>query len=531
MKLWENVTIGKMLAEVVRRYPQRHAVEYLGKYWNYKELDDITDKIAQGMLEVGITKGSRAAIWAKDCPNTLFCFLALEKIGGIPVMLNTSWTMLEVRERLSETEVEYLLYDEGYKGVDFVALCKELELPLLRKKIYIGLEERKDICSMGDTMELEAVIALSEHGDAEALHCAKEAVQPTDVDVILFTSGSTSSPKGVVTTHFSRVNNVRAQAEMLQTDCHDIFCQAIPMFHCFSLSGNVLAALAVGACICFPQSRKTDHIFTAIERVGCTILTAVPTLYSALLANSRRTQYDISGLRTGLVGGAGCSEELFARVCDELHIDLLPSLGQTEATAGITAGRYEDSIAVRATTVGYLLEHVEGKIIDIKTKQTCKTGDVGELCIRGYNVMQGYYNQPELTRQTIDEDGFLHTGDMGYFDKSGRLYLTGRLKELIIRGGENITPGEIEQVIAKDSRVAMVKVVGVKDDHYGEEICACIECVGESLAATEVQTLVAERLADYKVPKYVIFLERMPLMGNGKIDAVRLKKIVEREIK
>ena len=191
------------------------------------------------------------------------------------------------------------------------------------------------------------------------------------------------------------------------------------------------------------------------------------------------------------------------------------------------------------------LEHVEGKIIDIKTGKTCKNGETGELCIRGYNVMQGYYNQPELTRQTIDEDGFLHTGDMGYFDESGRLYLTGRLKEMIIRGGENIAPGEIEQVILKDSRVAMVKVIGVKDSHYGEEVCACVECVVndgdvdectgnegiiEPLTTAEIQALVGKELADYKVPKYVVFVEHMPLMDNGKIDVVRLKKIIHTEI-
>lgn len=533
MNLRENITIGEMLAETVCRYPKRNAVEYQGRYWTYEELDSITDRIALRMLHLGINKGSKAGIWANDRPNTLFCFLALEKIGGIPVMLNTSWTAEEVRRQLEWTEVECLFYDEGYKNTDFMEICEKLELPLLRKKIYIG--------QSAPHSNIEEIFYIKEK--VEVLEQEKSRVQAKDVDVILFTSGSTSTSKAVVTTHFSRVNNGYAQAEMIRAGCEDVFCVAIPMFHCFSLSGNILAALAVGACICFPESRKTDHIYAAIERAGCTILTAVPTLYAALLANPRRKQYHTASLRTGLVGGAGCSVELFCKVGKELQVELLMSLGQTEATAGITAGKYTDSLEIRAASAGYLIEHLEGKIEDIKNGNICKAGESGELCIRGYNVMQGYYKQPELTRQTIDQDGFLHTGDLGYFDEAGRLYLTGRLKELIIRGGENIAPGEIEQVILKDDRVEQVKVLGVPDEHYGEEVCACIvlkntipeatseEIPGEKMTASyimeEIQQLVSVHLAAYKVPRYVIFLKELPLTGNGKIDMAALKKIAE----
>lgn len=556
MNLRENITVGEMLAETVCQHPKRNAVEYLGQYWTYEELDRITDRIALHMLHLGINKGSKAGIWANDCPNTLFCFLALEKIGGIPVMLNTSWTAGEIQRQLEWTEVEYLFYDEGYKNTDFVEICEKLDLPLLRKKIFIGqsasnfnIEEMQymsDGWNWGTGQHGEKIACVQEAVEAETvevLEQAKSKVQANDVDVILFTSGSTSTSKAVVTTHFSRANNVYAQAEMIRAGCEDVFCVAIPMFHCFSLSGNVLAALAVGACICFPESRKTDHIYAAIERAGCTILTAVPTLYSALMANPRRKQYCTASLRTGLVGGAGCSVELFCKVCKELQVELLPSLGQTEATAGITVGKYTDSLEIRAASAGYLIEHLEGKIVDIKNGYTCKARESGELCIRGYNVMQGYYKQPKLTSQTIDKDGFLHTGDLGYFDEAGRLYLTGRLKELIIRGGENIAPGEIEQVILKDDRVEQVKVLGVPDEHYGEEVCACIvlkntkpEAAGEkileermtaSYIMAEIQQLVSVHLAAYKVPRYVLFLKELPLTGNGKIDMAALKKMVK----
>ena len=563
MKIVEDMTIGKMLSAVVRQHPKKNAVEYLGQYWTYEELDEVTDSIALEMLHMGIRKGTKVGIWANDRPNTLFCFLALEKIGGIPVMLNTSWTVNEVQSQIERTDVEYLFYDEGYKELDFVKICEEINTSLLKKKIYIGQKLVEKVEYIRALYQMDAVTQCQkenkvEFGEKQEIFCRNEleqikcSIQPTDTDVILFTSGSTSMPKGVVTTHFSRVNNVYAQAEMVKASCEDVFCVAIPMFHCFSLSGNVLAALAVGGCICFPQSRKTDHIYEAIERAGCTILTAVPTLYSAMLANIRRDQYDIATLRTGLVGGAGCSKELFVRIYEELHMDLLPSLGQTEATAGITAGSYEDDLEIRMTSAGYLLEHLEGRIVNVNTGEPCSEGENGELCIRGYCVMQGYYKQPELTSQTIDEEGFLHTGDMGYFDAQGRLYLTGRLKELIIRGGENIAPAELEEVIRTDERVAEVKVVGVPDAHYGEEVCACVVLKGtqsdldenkeadvivpdeikkdnavETSVAQELRQQIGKQLAAYKMPRYIIFLKKLPLTGNGKIDLTAVKQIAK----
>lgn len=524
MEILKNITIGQMLEDTVKRYPGHRAVEYLGQTWDYAQLDQVTDEIAMGFLALGMNKGTKTGIWANDCPNTLFSLLALLKIGAVAVMLNTSWNPKEVKQRLIDADVEYLLYDDGFKEIDFVAFTKELDLPLLREKIYIGggdLAERLNACSKEYQTENEEIDL------AELLHKSKTAVQPEDEDMILFTSGSTSAPKGVVTTHYSRANIGFAQAEMLGANEQDVFCVALPMFHCFCMGGNIMGALAVGACLSFPENRRTEKICQAVERAQCTILTAVPTLYSALLASKSRAKYDLSSLRIGLVGGAGCSSDLFKRVCGEMGMELLPSLGQTEATAAITAGRLEDETGFRATNAGYVISHVEAKIVDIATGKALACGESGELCIRGYNVMKEYYKQPEQTAKTIDEDGFLHTGDMGYLDEDGRLYLTGRLKELIIRGGENIAPGELEQVIGVDRRIDMVKVVGVPDTHYGEEVCACVvPKPGEKILEEEVRHLVAEQLASYKVPRYVLFLEAMPLMGNGKIDVLTLKEQV-----
>ncbi len=516
MELKKCMTIGAMFTQTVEKYSQRNAVEFLGKYWTYGQLDQLTDQVALGLLRLGMDKGSKVGLWAGDHPHTLFVFIAMEKIGAIPVMFNTAWNVLEVENQMKAMDVEYLIFDEIFNGTKF-------SLPQIKRKVYIG--QSPQVFKDDRVYQLETLMnCFIDENEAKLLETKKSAVKADDFDMILFTSGSTSTPKGVMTTHFSRVNIGFAQAEMIHATCEDVFCIAIPICHCFSMGANIMAALAVGACICFPKNRRTDHIYDAIGRAGCTVLTAVPTMYSALLANSKRTSFSVSSLRTGLIGGAGCRPELFEAVYKDLGVELLPSLGQTEATAAITCGRYEDTFELRATSAGYFIPHVEGKIIDIHCGETLGVGEVGEVCIRGYNVMQGYYKQPELTEKTIDKEGFLHTGDMGYLDEDGRLYLTGRLKELIIRGGENIAPLEVEQVIAEDDRVDMVKVIGIPDAHYGEEVCACVQCVrGLTIMEEEIRQRVRSKLAAYKVPRYVKFLDKMPLLGNGKIDVEKLK--------
>lgn len=542
MKLDNHSTIGTLLETTAKAYPKNPAIEFLGKYYDYETLNRITDEVAWFMVELGITLGKKVGIWASERPNTLFCFLALEKIGAIPVFLNTAWSEEEAKTALLSVEAEYLFYDEGYKQNDFLQICSRLELPCLKGKYYIGetipsaeTPVNRFVISQGNELPVDREPILM-----EKLQLIKSKVKPSDVDMILFTSGSTGNSKGVETTHFSRVNNARAQARMVEATDRDVYCVAIPMSHCFSMSGNILAAIAVGACISLPKSRKTEHILQAMERAKVTVLNAVPTMYFALLANKKRSTYEISSLRTGLIGGAGCSPKAFAEIEKELDFLLLPSLGMTEATAGVTVGRVSDSVEIRAKTAGYLVDGLEARIVDIHTGEILQEvradeimtvitikNSVGELLIRGYGIMKGYYKNPEMTAKVISEDGFLHTGDMGYFDQAGRLYLTGRLKELIIRGGENITPTEIETAISADERVTMVKVLGVTDVHYGEEICACVQCKESSvITEDEIKQMVSKKLAYYKVPRYVVFLDKMPLLGTGKINVAELKSYV-----
>lgn len=518
MEIIKDATLGDILKRTIQRWPDRPAIQYKDDIWTYRQVDAETDKIAAGFLAAGIKKGTHVGIWANDRPNTLLCLYALIKIGAVAVMLGTSLSENEIKSHLEESDTEYLLFDEGYKGIDFLGICRRLSLPRLSRLIFIGLMKQQDFDTLKD------LCAEGKGISAEQLYNAKCSVWPEDPDVILFTSGTTSSPKGVVTTHYSRVNNIMAQAEAINTTHKDKFLIAIPMFHCLSLSGSILAAMTSGACVCFPEDRRTQTILRTVESCRCTVFNAVPTLFSALLAREDLNSYNLSSLRTGLIGGSMYPPSLFIEVCLRMGIDLLPSLGQTEATAGFTVGSYSDSMETKSSTVGHFMEHTDGCIMD-QSGNPVETGKPGEICIRGYNVMKGYYKHPELTEKVIDKNGWLHTGDLGYLDEKNNIHMIGRIKELIIRDGENIAPGEIENVILEKPGVKEVKVVGIPDDHYIEEICSCIVCEEDiKITEKEIRDHVKGRLAYYKVPKYILFMDEIPKATNGKYDIMKCKE-------
>ncbi len=522
MSALRQITLGRLLQESARSFAAYPAAAYHGRQITYAELDRWSDGIAKGLLAAGIRHGAHVALWATDRPATLACFFGIVKIGAVAVMPNTSLTGAEMRALLRDSDISFLFYGDGYRGVSFPKMVADFVEPAPGSRVYMGEQEWPD----GDAVTLRTLIQRGESISDAGLQDAMRRVSPEDSAAMLFTSGTVGASRGVLTSHYARVNSAIQQAEDLFATPEDRFLVAIPMFHCFSLSANVLGALTVGACLDFPEDRRTLSLLTAVQERRCTVLHAVPTLLHALISRSDFAGFDCSSLRIGLVGGSRMESSQMQAFREKLGYELLPSLGLTEATGGITVARPSDPLRVKLETVGHFMDHIEGRIVDAQSGRPLQEGEIGEICVRGYCVMQGYYGHPEQTRRAIDSEGFLHTGDLGFLDGEGNVHYCGRCKEVIIRGGENIFPGEIEACIAADERVADVRVIGVPDDHYGEAICACVvRGLGAQLDEESVRSGVRQALAYYKVPKHVLFFDTLPANAGGKIRLGELKEL------
>ena len=507
----ENITIDEALMRSVTNYPDNQALSYGERHWTYTEFNAEVDTIARKLLNMGVKHGTHVGIWCESEPNAVFSLFAVERIGAVAIMVNTSLKEKEVASVLERTDVEYLLIGDGFKDVDYRLIAKTFENTLMELKnvIYIGLS--------GDNFGFTIFDEVKE-ADDESFESAKARVKPEDDGLILFTSGTTSQPRAVVGTQYSRANSGVQQAHDLMTTPADRFCVAMPIFHCFCLSVNVCAALFSGACLCLPKSRHIKDLLDTVETEHCTVLSCVPALYHAIIERGDLANHDISSLRTGIIGGSMYSSNLFEEIEDAFGITLLSSLGQTEATAGITVANFDDPLGERAGTVGHIMDHIEYRFVERF-----------ELLVRGYVVMKEYYKDPEATAAAIDKDGWLHTGDTGFVNENGNLILTGRIKDLIIRGGENISPREIEAVLDDDDRVAECKAVGVYDSHYGEEVALAIirNRAVAPITKDEVLEKLRHELANYKVPRYVVFLEDFPRTNTGKTRTTELKRKVE----
>lgn len=513
----ENITVGSLLRRSAAQYADRPAVICRDAVCSYRELDEKADHFAAALIGAGIAHGDHVGLFAEPELESIALFLAVQRIGAVAVLLNTALVADELAVLIRLTDVKLLCAGRLYER-DREQLLQQLAQ--IQDAVRIVSISGHDRC----TPLPEPLPA-----DISQVRVRESAVLPSDTATIIFTSGSTGMPKAVMSSHFSRVNSGIQQGSDFETSCDDVFCVAIPMFHCFCVSANIFAALAFGACLCIPEDRHTVSILTAIQKYRCTILHSVPSMFRAVMARPDFKNWDIGSLRTGIIGGSGYSPEDFARIEDAFGMTLLSSLGQTEATAGFTIGRSSDSREKRTFTVGRFMDHVEWKIADVKTGKALPQGETGEICVRGYLVMQGFYNQPEAAAKAIDRDGFLHTGDLGAVDEDGYLLMKGRIKELIIRGGENISPGEIEEELSRFPEISACKVVGVPDRHYGEEVCACIVLNdGAELSEEKIREALGEKLAAYKIPRYILFFDSFPLSATGKF---KVKEITGEAVK
>ena len=534
-----NETFPQVLDRMVDEFPDQYAFKYttLDYTRTYEQFRDDVDNFARALISLGVRRGSKVAIWATNVPAWYITFWASTKIGAILVTVNTAYKIHEAEYLLRQSDTHTLVMidhclDSNYSQI-ISELCPELEntkpgqplhsrkLPFLRNVITVGY--RQAGCLMFDeAMERAELVA------PEQVARMAAAVRPDDVCNMQYTSGTTGFPKGVMLTHYNVVNNGKCIGDRMDLSTADRMMIQVPMFHCFGMVLSMTASMTHGATLCpMPYfSAKVSLACINQERITC--FNGVPTMFIAMFNHPDYKKTDFSYMRTGIMAGSGCPPELMRRAAqpDEMNMTGIVSVyGQTESAPGSTMSACGDPLDLRCNTVGYAFPHVECKIIDPDTGEEVPDGVNGEFCSRGYNTMKGYYKMPEATAQTVDAEGWLHSGDLACRDEDGNYRITGRLKDMIIRGGENIYPKEIEEFIYTHPAVRDVQVIGVPDKKYGEEIMACIVLKQPgSVSEDEMLAYIKKSLARHKVPRYIDFVDGFPMNAAGKILKYKMRE-------
>ncbi|WP_124727806.1 AMP-binding protein [Staphylospora marina] len=537
-----NLTVGDLLDRQVNAFGDREAVVYpeYSIRWTYREFRDVCNRVAKGLMKLGLDKGHHVSVWATNLPEWLITQFATGKMGAVMITVNTNYRVRELEYLLRQSDTETLILQEEVRGAGYVdmlmEICPELadcepgqlrseRLPRLRNVILIGKNRRPGMFLWED------ILAMGDEVSDEALKQRQESLSADDVINMQYTSGTTGFPKGVMLTHNNIVNNARNIAECMKLTEQDRMCIPVPFFHCFGCVLGILACVSVGATMVPLTMFDAGRVLKAVEEEKCTALHGVPTMFIAELNHPDYGKRDLSSLRTGIMAGSNCPIELMKRVTGEMGIrELTIAYGQTESSPVITQTRTDDPLELRVSTVGKPLPHVEVKIVDPATGRELPPGEQGELLTRGYHVMKGYYNMPEATREAIDEDGWLHTGDLAVMEPNGYFRITGRLKDMIIRGGENIYPREIEEFLYTHPDILDVQVVGVPDAKYGEIPVAFVrKKEGSSLTGEEVRDFCRNNIARFKIPEKVLFVDSYPMTASGKIQKYKLREQYVRE--
>ncbi|NLP49327.1 AMP-binding protein [Bacillus sp. RO1] len=530
-------TIGDLLDETVALYPDKEAVVYVetGLRYSYKEFQQICNQVAKGLMSLGVQKGDHIAVWASNKPEWLITQYASAKIGAVLVTVNTSYQSKELEYLLRQSDSTTLLLMDHFKDVSYLnmlqELCPELakcapgdlvsnRLPKLKNVIFMGSENYPGMFQWDDLLKNSMSIT------DEELLIRQNSTNYDEVINMQYTSGTTGFPKGVMLTHSNIINNAINVAECQKLTAEDKICIPVPFFHCFGCVMGTLAAVVTGATMVPLVMFDPLLVLKAVEQEKCTALYGVPTMFIAELNHPEFNNYNLSSLRTGIMAGSPCPTEIMKRVVNDMGAkEITIAYGQTEASPVITQTRPHDSIERRVSTVGSALDNVEVKIINPATGENVPYGVQGELCTRGYLVMKGYYKMEDQTKDTIDTDGWLHTGDLATIDEDGYVVITGRLKDMIIRGGENIYPREIEEFLYSHPKIFDVQIVGVPDEKFGEQVAAFIKVKpGESLNSQEVKDYCIGKISKYKIPYYVEIVDEYPMTASGKIQKFKLRE-------
>ncbi len=535
MEFIEN-TLGGVLDDLSKNNPNGWAVRYTDRNYfrTWKELNDEADLIARGMMSLGVKKGDHVAIWATNTPEWILTLFAAAKIGAVLVTVNTNFKIFELEYLLRQSDTKLLVMIGGFKNNDYVATVNELlpelkttsgeieseHLPFLKRVVFAGKETPEGMLNFEDLKILGGDFPV------EIYEENKKTLNTHDVVNMQYTSGTTGFPKGVMLTHYNILNNGKTIGDGMKFTKNDKLCITVPFFHCFGLVLAMMACITHGTTMVPVERYSPVPVMNAISVEKCTAVHGVPTMFIAMLEHAQFNNFDFSSLRTGIMAGSPCPIEVMKKVIDKMNMrEIVIVFGQTEASPGCTMTTTSDSIDKRVNTVGRAFPGVECKIIDPESGEELPINTPGEFCVRGYNIMKGYYKMPEATAQAIDKDGWLHTGDLCTVDEDGYYKVVGRIKDMIIRGGENIYPKEIEECLYTCDKVSDVQVIGVPSEAYGEEVMACVILKeGEEMTEEEVKEFVGARMAKHKVPRYVRFVDSFPTNAAGKIQKFKMRE-------
>ena len=519
-------TIGGNFDRTVARFGDREALVDVaaGRRWTYRELAADVNALALGFLDRGVAKGERVGIWAPNCAEWIMVQYATAKIGAILVNINPAYGSRELEYVLRQSGIRTLVAAPKFRTSDYAGMIAEVRprCPDLTEVVLFGGEEWQVLSRRDRTANGTAPAALAALAKAQAALSADDAIN------IQYTSGTTGFPKGATLSHHNILNNGFFTGELCRYTEQDRICIPVPFYHCFGMVMGNLAATSHGACMVIPApSFDPAATLRSVEKERCTSLYGVPTMFIAELALPGFAACDLTSLRTGIMAGSPCPVEVMKQVVQRMHMDEVSiCYGMTETSPVSTQTRFDDSIERRVSTVGRAGPHLEVKIIDPATGLTAPYGEPGELCTRGYSVMLGYWEQPEKTAEVIDQARWMHTGDLGIMDADGYVNITGRIKDMVIRGGENIYPREVEELLYTHPDVLDAQVIGVPDEKYGEELMVWVRMRdgASPLAAADVREFCAGKIAHYKIPRYVHIVEEFPMTVTGKIRKVEMRE-------
>ncbi len=526
-------TIGQLLDSTALKYADKDAIVFcdLNYRLTYKNFKKLTDEIAKGLLALHIQKGEHIGIFAVNCPEWVILQFAAAKVGAVLVNINPALKSHELEYILEQGDITTLFLTPYFKNssmIDVLSSVDRKKTGKLKRVITIRTKQINDFMCWDDLSQLAKNISdedLAEH---------ENKLNHEDIINIQYTSGTTGFPKGAQLTHLGILNNAYYCGANMNLTNRDSICIPVPLYHCFGCVLGTLVCVNYGITMVFPsdvfEPRKT---LEAVHKEKCTALYGVPTMFIAELALDDFNNYDLSSLRTGVIAGAPCPMELMKQLIEKMNLtEITIGYGFTEASPLITQTRYDDSLEIKVGTVGKAHQNVKVKIVDPETKKEIPFDTAGELCAYGYNAMKGYYKMPDKTKDVIDAEGWMHTGDLAAMDKNGVCRIVGRIKDMIIRGGENIYPAETEEFFMTNPKVEMIQVVGVPDQKFGEQAAAIIKLKpNEQWTEEEAKQWCCGKIANYKIPYYIKFVNEFPMTANGKIQKYKIREMLQKELK